>query len=341
MGRNMKYNKYRKLGNTSKEIFPIGLGAMSFTDFYGNCEEHQAAEVLNTCLDLGVNHIDTANVYGMGLSEERIGNFLSSNGQSSKNFFSIATKASIHRDPDTGERSFNNEGKHLESELDKSLKRLGVECVDLFYIHRRDNKFQIEEVVTSLSNLIKKGKTKSIGFSEIAPSSLIRASKIHQIDAVQSEYSLSTRSVEMGLLQTCKQLNTSLVAFSPVGRTLLTDRPLSFEAANRLPFLTANPRFLEPNYSENIKITNRFRAFAKELNVSSAALSIAWLLSKGEHVIPIPGTRSKKHLEELVAGTEIDITSEIINKIEEILPIGWAHGERYSKAQWIGPELYC
>ena len=125
----MKYNKYRKLGNTSKEIFPIGLGAMSFTDFYGNCEEYQAAEVLNTCLDLGVNHIDTANVYGMGLSEERIGNFLSSNGQSSKNFFSIATKASIHRDPDTGERSFNNEGKHLESELDKSLKRLGIECV--------------------------------------------------------------------------------------------------------------------------------------------------------------------------------------------------------------------
>ncbi len=337
----MKYNKPRKLGRNGSTVFPIGLGAMSFTDFYGNCEPHQANEVLKACLDFGINHIDTANVYGMGLSEERIGEFLLTQGKNADQLFSIATKASIYRNPETGERSFKNDKKHLENELDKSLKRLGIDCVDLFYIHRRDQKISIEEVTLSLSNLVKKGKTKQIGFSEIAPSSLLRANKVHEVSAVQSEYSLSTRSVEMGLVQACKKIGCALVAFSPVGRTLLTDTPLSFEAANALPFLTANPRFIEPNYSENIKITNKFRQLSKDLGVSAASLSIAWLLSRGDNIIPIPGTRSKSHLKELVSSLEINMTNELVNNIEEVLPIGWAHGERYSKAQWIGPELYC
>ncbi|MFP6779261.1 MAG: aldo/keto reductase, partial [Alphaproteobacteria bacterium] len=190
------------------------------------------------------------------------------------------------------------------------------------------------------SKLVKKGKTKSIGFSEIAPSSLKRASKIHHIAAVQSEYSLSTRAPEMGLLQTCNELGTALVAFSPVGRTFLTDKPLSYEIAQSLDFTKVNPRFNQPNYDHNISISDKFRNYARDIGVPSATLSISWLLSNGEHIIPIPGTRSVEHLKELAAAMEFDMTDKIKKEIENILPLGWAYGDRYSDAQWIGPERY-
>ena len=336
----MKYNRYRKLGKYGEDVSPVGIGAMSFTNFYGPCNDSQAKHILNAALDMNLNHIDTSNVYGAGKSEERIGDFLSKQGNLSSSLFNIATKAAIYTDQETGKRGFNNEGEYLEKELDKSLKRLGVEYVDLFYVHRRDIRIEIEEVTESLAQLVKKGKTKTIGFSEIAPSSLRRASKIHHIAAVQSEYSLSTRAPEMGLLQTCKELETALVAFSPVGRTFLTDNPLSYNFAQSLDFTKVNPRFNHPNYDHNILITDKFRNYAKDLGVASATLSISWLLSQGEHVIPIPGTRSVEHLKELAAGMEFDMTDKIKSEIEDILPLGWAYGDRYSEAQWIGPERY-
>ena len=337
----MKYDKVRKLGTKGANICPIGFGAMSLTNFYGPCNDMQADKILNKVLDLGINHIDTSNVYGGGTSESRIGEFLAKQGKQKNNLFVIATKAAICRDPETGVRSFNNTEKHLEEELDKSLNRLGVEAIDLFYIHRRDPNIPIEEVTESLVKFMNKGKIKSIGFSEIAPTSLIRASKIHHIAAVQSEYSLSTRSPEMGLLQECKNLGTALVAFSPVGRSFLTDAPLSYDIVKELDFTKNNPRFLKHNYMENIILTDKFREYASDLGVKSASLAIAWLLSKGEHIIPIPGTRSEKHLEELALSRDIDINDKILNEIEKILPIGWAYGDRYSEAQWIGPERYC
>jgi aryl-alcohol dehydrogenase-like predicted oxidoreductase len=336
----MKFNKHRKLGKYGAEVAPVGIGAMSFTNFYGPCNDVQANEVLTAALDMNLKHIDTSNVYGAGKSEERIGEFLLKQGNLKNDLFNIATKAAIFTDPETGKRGFNNEGEYLEKELDKSLKRLGVDCVDLFYVHRRDSNLEIEEVTESLSKLVEKGKTKSIGFSEIAPSSLRRASQIHHIAAIQSEYSLSTRAPEMGLVQTCKDLGTALVAFSPVGRTLLTDNPLSYDFAQSLDFTKVNPRFNQPNYDHNISISNKFRNYSRDIGVASATLSIAWLLAKDDHIIPIPGTRSVDHLEELVTATEFDMTDKIMAEIENILPLGWAYGDRYSDAQWNGPERY-
>lgn len=331
----------RKLGKHGPEIMPVGIGAMSFTNFYGECDAGQAFKILKYALDNGINHIDTANVYGGGVSEERIGKFLANTGKTAKEFFRIATKASVWTDPKTKARSFNNNGTYLEVELTKSLKRLGVECVDLFYVHRRDPNVEIEEVTDSLAKLVKKGMTRFIGYSEIAPSSLRRANAVHHIAAVQSEYSLSTRSPEMGLVQTCAELGTSLVAFSPLGRSLLTDNPITIEKARSLDFLKNNPRFTSPNYEENIDLTNKLREYSKGRNIPTASLVIAWLLAKSDHIIPIPGTRSINHFKEIIEGTKILMNNELINDVEKILPIGWAHGERYSSPQWIGPEKYC
>lgn len=337
----MTSNKVRRLGAGGVEVASVGFGAMSFTNFYGPCSDEQADAVLSTALDLGIDHIDTSNVYGMGVSESRIGAFLAKQGRSASTLFKIATKAGICRDADNKNRSYRNDLAHLEEELDKSLARMGIDCVDLFYIHRRQAEIPIEEVAGSLARLIEKGKTKQMGFSEIAPSSLRRAHSVHPVAAIQSEYSLSTRAAELGLVQTCAELGTTLVAFSPVGRTLLTDTPLSFEQSQELAFLKANPRFLQPNYQANIEITNRFRAYAADHGVATASLAIAWLLACADHILPIPGTRSPEHLKELAKGMEITVTDQMMAEIEAILPVGWAHGDRYSVAQWEGPERYC
>lgn len=333
--------KQCKLGKFGPELTAVGIGGMSFSNFYGDSSEQQAEDVLSAALDLGLNHIDTSNVYGMGVSESRIGTFLAKQGKQAENLFHIATKAAIFRDPDTGTRGFNNAGAYLESELDKSLVRLGIESIDLFYVHRRQPEIPIEEVTGALARLVEKGKIRHIGFSEIAPSSLRRAATVHHIAAVQSEYSLSTRAPELGLVQSCAELGTCLVAFSPVGRTLLTDTPLSFNQAQTLDFLKMNPRFMSPHYDANIAATDSLRSYARDHGVATASLSIAWLLAKGEHILPIPGTRSVPHLKELAAGMDIELTKPMIAEIEAFLPVGWAHGDRYSAAQWVGPERYC
>ncbi|MFD0917157.1 aldo/keto reductase [Pseudahrensia aquimaris] len=321
-------------------IHPIGIGAMSFANFYGPTDEANSHAILDAAMQAGVDHIDTANVYGMGTSETVIGTYLKAN-PSAKDHFKIATKASISSKPDGTGRFFDNSAEHLTSELEKSLQRMGIEAVELFYVHRRNPDIPIEEVTATLAGLVKSGKTKAIGYSEIAPSSLRRAHAVHPVAAVQSEYSLSTRSPEMGLVQTCKELGAALVAFSPVGRSLLTDNPLSYEAVQDLPFLVNNPRFMEPNYSANITAISAFQALASDMNISAAGLAIAWVLAKGEHIIPIPGTRSVEHFKEFLEGVDRPLTDEEIKAVEVTLPIGWAHGDRYSQAQWIGPERYC
>ena len=332
--------QHRKLGKNGPNVFPMGFGAMSFTNFYGPTNEAESHAILDRAIETGVDLLDTSNVYGQGTSETVIGNYLKANPPA-KDFFKIATKGGITRNPDGSGNIFDNSAAHLEAELNKSLTRLGVEAVDLYYIHRRDQSISIEEVTDTLAGFIKAGKVKSIGFSEIAPSSLRRAHAVHPVAAVQSEYSLSTRAPELGLVQTCDELGVALVAFSPVGRSLLTDTPLSFEAAQQLPFLVNNPRFLEPNYSANIKATDHFRQLAQTFGISAAGLAIAWLLRRGELVIPIPGTRSVAHFNELLEGATRELTSEELNAIDRVLPVGWAHGDRYSRAQWAGPEGYC
>jgi aryl-alcohol dehydrogenase-like predicted oxidoreductase len=329
----------RKLGANGPEIGAIGYGAMSFSDMYGPTNENESHAILDMCRDLGVTHLDTANVYGMGKSESAIGTYLKAN-PAARDEFVIATKATITRDAD-GNRIFDNSAEHLEAELDKSLQRLGLECVDLFYAHRRDPRMTPEETAANLGRLVEKGKTKAIGLSEVAPTTLRRAMKVFPIAAVQSEYSLSTRFPDLGLVQTCAELGVAMVAFSPVGRSLLTDTPIPSGNIPNLPFLAGNPRFIEPNLSENLRITDRFRQLAAEMGTSAAGLANAWLLTRGPHIIPIPGTRSVDHLRECVAGAELNLTNADLKRVEEVLPVGWAHGDRYSPEQWIGPERYC
>lgn len=331
--------KKRKLGVNGPDIGAIGYGAMSFSDMYGRTNETESHAILDACRDLGVTHLDTANVYGMGKSESAIGTYLKAQ-PGARHEFVIATKATITRDAD-GNRTFDNSAEHLEAELDASLQRLGVDCVDLFYAHRRDPRITPEETTHNLGRLVEKGKTRAIGLSEIAPSTLRRAMKVHPIAAVQSEYSLSTRYPDLGLVQTCAELGAALVAFSPLGRSLLTDNPIPAERLADLPFLAGNPRFMEPNLTENLRITEAFRSLAAEMGTSAAGLASAWLLAQGDHVIPIPGTRSVDHLRESVSGAGLTLTKTDLERIEAVLPVGWAHGDRYSSAQWIGPERFC
>lgn len=329
----------RRFGPDGPLTSSIGIGAMSFSDFYGPTDEAASHAILDAALELGVSHIDTSNVYGMGRSETSIGTYLKAHPDA-RDQFHIATKAAITRDAD-GNRYFNNSAEHFEAELDKSLARMGVDHVDLFYAHRRDAAMPIEEATENLARLVKSGKARAIGFSEIAPSSLRRAAAVHPIAAVQSEYSLSTRAPELGLLQTCAELGTALVAFSPVGRSLLTDDPLPVATIPNLGFLAGNPRFIEPNLSANLRATDRFRALAADMGTPTAALAIAWLLHQGDQVIPIPGTRSVDHFRDLVAGTHLILSPEDLSRIETVLPVGWAHGDRYSAGQWTGPERFC
>ncbi len=330
----------RKLGQLGTPVSAVGYGAMSFTDFYGPATEEGSEAVLARCIDLGITHIDTSNAYGLGKSESRIGAFLAKQGKQAQSFFKIATKAGITRDPE-GKRKFDNSPEHLRASLDASLERLGVEQVELFYVHRRDSEISIEEVTGTLAELIKSGKTLQVGFSEIAPTQLSLANAVHPIGAVQSEYSLSTRSPEMGLVQRTKELGTTLVAFSPIGRALLTDSPIDYETCQTLDFMKVNPRFLPPNHARNIEATAPFRALAAEMGHRTSSLAIAWLLNQDEHILPIPGTRSIEHLNELAAGANIVLTESDLKAIEEILPIGWCHGDRYAVGQWVGPEKFC
>ena len=328
--------KITTLGRGGPKITQFGLGAMSFAGAYGGTTQEKSNAVLDAAFDAGVTHLDTANIYGEGRSEEIIGAWLKDRPGMRDNWV-IATKAGIVGAP---ERRFNNEGDYLEAELDGSLARLGIDQVDLFYVHRREAKIPIEDVAGSLGRLVEKGKIKAIGFSEIAPTSLRAAHGEHPVAAVQSEYSLATRACDLGLVQTCAELGVTLVAFSPVGRSFLTDAPFTRGALDEIPFLNGNPRFQEPNYSANLEAVKPFLALARKMGEPAAALAVAWTRAKGDHVVPIPGTKSVPHLAELIRGAELELSEDDVAAIEAALPLGWAHGDRYNEYQWFGPEKY-
>lgn len=330
--------KLTVLGMDGPEISQFGLGAMSFAGIYGDSTLEEAHAVLDLCAEAGVSHIDTAAAYGDGRSEEILGTWFAARS-GARDATTVATKAAFRTE---GERRFiSNDPAWMEATLDASLIRLGIEAVDLFYAHRLEPGRAIEEVAGEMGRLVEKGKARAIGFSEIAPSSLRRAVTVFPVAALQSEYSLSTRYPELGLVQACDELGVSLVAFSPVGRTLLTDAPFSRERLEDIEFLKTNPRFQEPNYGANIGITDGFRALASEMGEPAAALAIAWLVAKGRHIVPIPGTKSVAHLRELLRGMDLDLSMDDMAAIERVLPVGWAHGDRYNEAQWVGPEKYC
>ena len=235
----------------------------------------------------------------------------------------------------------NNDPAHLEAELDQSLVRLGVERVDLFYVHRREPAREIEEVTEGLARLVAKGKIGGFGLSEVAPTTLARAAAVHPVGAVQSEYSLQTRLPELGLMQACERLGAALVAFSPVGRGLLSDTPPTPERCAASVFLRENPRFTADTLPRNIAASEPLRDLAREAGTSTAALAIAWVLSRSPGVLAIPGTRSRAHLAELVAGAEMTLTPDLAAEIDRRMPPGWTHGARYSESQARTPESYA
>lgn len=318
-----------------RDVGAIGLGCMSFGGIFGPTTEADSLTCLDKAHDLGVTHLDVAEIYGDGVSESVIGTWLAR----SKADVSIATKAGIYM----GEKPpYKNDEASLRRSLEGSLKRLGRDRVELFYVHRRAPEIPVEDVVGTLVKFIDEGKIGAFGFSEIAPSTLRRAAREHPVAAVQNEYSLWTRQVELGMIQACAELGTTLVAFSPVARGMFADQPMSL---SDLPpedyFRPGNPRFQEPNFSENVRIIDGFRAFCKARGWSTAATALAWVLDRGAHVLPVPGTRSATHLAELAQADAINLTDADRAEIERLLPIGFAHGARYNWQQNKPIEQYC
>ena len=249
----------------------------------------------------------------------------------------LATKGGIVPNP----RGFNNSAAFMRECLESSLKRLGVDHVDLYYVHRRDHTIPIEDLMGTMAQFVKEGKIGGIGLSEVAPSTLERASKVHHVTAVQNEYSLWSRMPELGIIQACKRLGTTLVAFSPLGRGALTDEGVDPAKMGMNEWRRTMPRFQADNWPHNAPYIEKFRAYANARGWTAEALANAWVLAQGDHIIPIPGTRTAAHYEENLKASEISLSAKDLAEIEEILPAGFAHGNRYSAEQQGSAEQYC
>ena len=327
----------RQLGRNGPMVSAIGVGCWSFAGSYAPTDQAESHATLAKALDLGIDFLDTANVYGNGVSEQVIGAFI----KDRPNAFKIATKGGIRRDPKTNVRGFDNSPEHLRAALEQSLRNLGVDYVDLYYIHRREQARPIEDVMETLVRFKDEGKIGGIGFSEIAPYSLRRAHAVHPVTAVQSEYSLWSRMPDLGMVQACKALGVAFVPFSPLGRGVFGAQPPDPASFGKGDFRNGNPRFTEPNYAANLKAIEPFKAFAAAKGVTPAQVALAWVLSRGDHLIPIPGTHMPAHLEDNAGAAALTLSPDDLAEIDRILPPGFAHGDRYSEKQLIGAERYC
>jgi aryl-alcohol dehydrogenase-like predicted oxidoreductase len=328
----------RQLGRGGVSVSAVGFGCMSFAGFYGPTDEATSLDALARALDYGVDFWDTADVYGMGLSETIIGKFFKQT-PSARARVTLATKFSIRRMPD-GTRAHDNSAEWMRQALDASLKRLGLDHVDLYYVHRIDPRFPIEETIGALADQVKAGKIRAIGISEMAPDTLRRAAGVHPIAAIQSEYSIWTRNAELGLLQACEETGTTLVAFSPLARAALSGLLQTTEEFPKGDFRRDNPRFSGLNWRRNRDRLEGFFSYARARGVAPSTLAIAWTLAKAPNIVPIPGTRSAAHLAECAAAAELELTAVDLVELERILPVGFAAGERYAAANWIGIEKY-
>src|SRR5271166_4121392 len=319
-------------------VSAVGFGCMSFGGFYGPTSEADTMRALARSLELGADFWDTANVYGEGLCESLIGKFLAEDpGRRSR--VTLATKFAIRRRED-GVRFFDNSAAHMREALHGSMKRLGVDRIDLYYVHRVDTRIPIEDTVGELGRHVKAGAIGAIGLSEVAPDTLRRAHAAHPIAAVQSEYSLWTRNAELGLIQACKEAGALLVAFSPLGRGYLSGLLQDVETFAEKDFRHANPRFQDVNWRRNRDRLEPYLALAEAWGVKPSTLAIRWTLAKAPHIVPIPGTRLASHLEECAEATDLDLTEAQLAKLERVLPVGFAAGERYSEQQWVGIQKY-
>jgi len=320
-----------------RDVGVIGLGCMSFGGIYGPTDEAESFACMQAALDHGVTHWDVAEIYGAGICETVIGRFLAQSGTQSGAQVTLATKAGIYTKP---ERHFSNGAGALRRSLEGSLTRLGRDRVEVFYIHRREVERPIEEVAETLAGFVEEGLIGGIGFSEISPASLRRANAVSPVTAVQSEYSLWSRQPELGMIQTCAELGVTFVAFSPLARGMLSDHFQGRESFPKGDFRIDTPRFSDPNYQTNRDTIAGFVAFCAARGWSTSATALAWVLAQGDHIIPIPGTRTAAHLRELAGATEISLSAADKAEIDRLLPVGFAHGARYSPTQWAAVEIY-
>ncbi|MDB6178003.1 aldo/keto reductase [Paracoccus sp. Z330] len=324
----------RELGRNGRKIGAVALGTMNFVGTYGDADRRESLRCMAECLEMGVDHFDTSDVYGMGRAEQLLSEFL----RDHRDRVVLASKCGITRNP---ERPFDNSPEYIRRSLEGSLKRLGVDHIDLYYLHRHEPGRPIEDVMDTLMRLRDEGKIGAIGLSEIAPSTLQRALAVGPVAAVQSEYSLWSRQPELGLVQACGRGGVALMAFSPVGRGVFASQLPEPTAFGPGDLRQGMPRFDPVNWSRNLPYLQAFNAYARDLGHSPATLAIAWLLSRGPQVLALPGSRSIAHMRENALGATISLSAQQLAQIEAILPVGWAHGPRYGEAMSKGPEAYC
>jgi len=323
-----------ELGQTGAMVSVLGYGCMSLGGGTGPTTKEDSLAALDAVWDLGINFFDTANIYGPHVSEEVIATWLKSRDHKPV----IATKAGIQRSAD---RPTNNEPAYLEGELEGSFKRLGVDYVDLFYIHRRDKTVPVEDVAGFMAGLIKAGKIGGWGMSEVSPTTLRIAHAETPVTAVQNEYSLWTRQPELGLIQTCEELGVTFVPFSPIARGVLGSKPFDVSSPDLGPFREQMPRFQKPHWDANQEKANAFRTLAADNGVTAPALALAWIIAKGAHLVPIPGARTADHVNEWAQAPELATNSALLAEVDALLPVGWASGDRYSERQSSSAERYC